>query len=444
MKRADHQLVQQVIDGDLSPEEFDAFQKRLRNEPELEQLYAGYSLLHHSLSEEFEHSSAPAAAESPPGRRGLRIGAWLAVATLMVLAAVLWWHPPWLDRSHHENVAVASFSVDAVWAIHGSSRNLGSATGIAPDGTLKLLQGRAAITLEPSVSAVIEGPAALRFISANRLRIEYGRARFQLSGNPNGLQVSTANTLVTKPGRNFGVNAVAGGVDEVHAFEGDTSLAATGGNQSHSLHPGSAATIGSDGGIQPGEFKPELFPSHLGRFRSILSGPFERSKWRIEYGTPVISDHRIDGGNYAIFHRLDQPQPADTGSVFLATIEAKNPENGSFHTDGWAGMSFFANGKEVLFFGDSFGTTRTWSLDVKQNAPVIVPEQPLTGPGKVTLRYDSRTGDVTLHQGTTPLGPAICSGKIPAGIRFDDIRLAASAGAALAVTNLEIRTSEDP
>ena len=137
--------------------------------------------------------------------------------------------------------------------------------------------------------------------------------------------------------------------------------------------------------------------------------------------------------------RLPEPLPGPGDSVLLATLDVGKPSNGEFHTDGWAGMSFFSKNVEILFFGDSFGTHTPWSLDVKQSVPVILPERPVMGPRVVTLRYDPRTGAVSLHEGGVPLGPVICSGKIPPGSEFDEIRLGASSGAALAVKSLVIQ-----
>lgn len=72
-----------------------------------------------------------------------------------------------------------------------------------------------------------------------------------------------------------------------------------------------------------------------------------------------------------------------------------------------------------------------------------MPEEPVVGPRAVTLRYDPRTGHVSLHSGGLPLSPPFCEGKIPAGTRFDKIRIGASAGAALTVNSLVIRVGEN-
>ena len=163
----------------------------------------------------------------------------------------------------------------------------------------------------------------------------------------------------------------------------------------------------------------------------------------MDYGQPAISENRIDGMNYAAYLRLPEALPAEGGGVVMVTLETGTPAEGEFHTDGWAGISFYHGETEVLFFGDPFGVEKTWALDVKQDLPDILPDPPVTGPQTVTLRYDSRSGEVSLHDGTPPLTAAFCRGRLPVGTRFDGIRLGASAGAALAVNSLLVRASSE-
>jgi hypothetical protein len=61
------------------------------------------------------------------------------------------------------------------------------------------------------------------------------------------------------------------------------------------------------------------------------------------------------------------------------------------------------------------GLTLLRSLDVKQKTQVIIPEPPVVGARKVTLRYDRTTGEASLHDGGLPLKAAFCEGKVPAG-----------------------------
>jgi hypothetical protein len=182
------------------------------------------------------------------------------------------------------------------------------------------------------------------------------------------------------------------------------------------------------------------FPHSLGRFRSILPTDIAKSDWQVDYGSPTFDSGRVEGANFAAFHELEAPEPSADHGVLLVTIDIGKPATNGFHTDGWAGMSFFSGPTEVLFFGDSFGSKSSWSLDVKQRIPLIFPEKPIVGPKTITLRYERRTGEVSLHEGDVPLRPAFCRGRLPAGTTFDRFRLGASAGAAMAVNRLAVRS----
>lgn len=439
MKRADHYLVQQVLDGDVSRETFDGFQKRLREEPELAKLYEDYALLQHTLGEEFEGGHAAGVPPGEPTRRTFGLPAMLAIAAgLAFIAAVVFFHP-WKPGHALEDVAVLTFSVDAVCRIEGASRTIGGATGVSSGTVLHLSHGRAGISLNPAVTAFVEGPAELTFHSSDSLHMARGRGYFKRGGTGGGLELTTPRLTAMDFGTEFGIEVPADGPDELLVSVGSVRIVANAGGEAVLLGAGDSVRVPVSGAIRRFPADDRAFAKGLGRFRSVVSGPFDKTRWRVDFGNPSITDNRIDGENYSAFLRLPEPVPGPGGSVLLATLDVGKPSMGEFHTDGWAGMSFFSEGREVLFFGDSFGTRSTWSLDVKQRVPVILPEQPVAGPRMVTLRYDPRTGDVSLHDGGVPLGQPICAGKIPPGGGFDEIRLGASSGAALAVKSLEIR-----
>lgn len=439
MKKQDHQLIQNVLDGDVTPEQFDAFQNRMRAEPDLGELYQGYALLHHTLSEEFEGGFSVSESISPKswGRRLLPF--LLSVAALLVIAAFALRNHPWNFRSGNLETALLTFSLDAVWTIEGGTRNLGGATGVETGSTLRLAQGRAAVSLEPSVSALIEGPAVLRFLSKDSMHLESGLGFFRRGGSGGAITVSTPRLTVVDEGTEFGLEVPTLGLEELHVTEGRVEARPQKGDSAF-LTAGEAVRVNADGALEPMTSEGRTFARHLGKFQTLGLEPFEKSRWRVEYGNPTISDQRIEGANFAVFFRFDEPEPKGENSILLVTIDVGPPVGEDFHTDGWAGMSFFSKGSEVLFFGDSFGTQPTWSLDVKQRIPVILPEIPLLGPRIVTLRYDLRRGDVSLHEGGLPLKEPFCRGNLPAGSRFDEIRLGASSGAALTVKSLKIRT----
>jgi hypothetical protein len=441
MKRADHHLVQQVLDGDIGKEGFDAFQQRLREEPELVELYESYAILHHTLSEEIEGGFAAGTSDGEKRFRSLPLV--LMVAAVMVLAVAALYFKPWNQLKPSQDAGIVTFSVDAVWQITGTSRILGGATGVSEGGVLRLMQGRAGISLEPSVTAVIEGPAELAFGADQSLHLAQGRGYFYRGGTGGSLTVSTPKLTAVDSGTAFGVEVSNDRPDEIHVISGTVNVAAKSGNQQASLKAGDSAKVDATGEIELLPTDGRIFPYSLGRFRSVLADPFDPKEWRVDYGAPSLSGSRIDGANYSVFRKLPVPEPAEGATVLLATLEVGKPTQADFHTDGWAGMSFYSKGNEVLFFGDSFGTRPTWSLDVKQRVPVILPEQSVIGPRAVTMRYDFRSGLVTLHDGGVPLKAPFCEGTLPPGIRFDEIRIGASAGASLVVNSLEIRVGGD-
>lgn len=57
------------------------------------------------------------------------------------------------------------------------------------------------------------------------------------------------------------------------------------------------------------------------------------------------------------------------------------------------------------------GLTLLRSLDAKQKTQVIIPEPPVVGARKVTLRDDRTTGEASLHDGGLPLKAAFCEAK---------------------------------
>lgn len=437
MRKRDHQLVQRVLDGDIKQDEFDEFQNRMRGEPELVSLYQEYALVHHTLSEEFEGGlPAEGTAVAATGRTVRLV---ILAAAVAALFAAVWFVVPWTARGG-DDVAAVTFSLDAVWRFEGTTRNLGGATGVTAESRLKLDQGRAAIALAPAVSAVVEGPAEVVFSKADSLHLEKGRGWFHRSGNGGPMSVTTPRLKAVDDGTEFGLNTPEGGPDEVHVSSGRVRVDPKSGGDSLWLAAGDALRLADSGGIERFSADDRTFAPDIGRFEPLFTGALVRDQWRIEYGYPVFSGAGISGANFSAFRSLGGSYPAGDRGVLLVTLDVGKPETGAFHTDGWAGMSFFSQGNEVLFFGDSFGTKSTWSLDVKQRVPVIIPETPVLGPRVVTLRYDVRTGEVTLHDGGFPLAVPFCRGGLPAGTRFDEIRLGASAGAALAVESLQIRS----
>lgn len=437
MKRTDHRMIQQVLDGSISQAAFDGFQQRMRAEPELAKLYGDYAMLHHSLCEEFEGEPFTAKVV-PVSRRSFpaRIGWFAAAAAVVIVAISIYWKTP--GGQPVPVTAAVRFSPDAVWQIEGASPVGRSSVNLQQGATLELFQGQASLSPGPGVSALLEGPSTLTFVSPESLHLGEGRGCFRLEKSGGKLEVTTAAMSAVDLGTEFGIETHRDRPDELHVLDGKVLMRINGNRDGEVLSAGEAGRVSGANSIERFAADGYRFAKSLSQFESIVGGVFVTAEWRVDYGNPAISQDRIEGLNYSVFRRLPKPEPDESKPVLLATLEVERPSNGEFHTDGWAGMSFFSKGTEVLFFGDSFGPERTWSLDVKQRIPVILPGNPVTGPRTVTLRFDRRSGDVSLHEGSVPLGPAFCSGKLPAGVTFDEVRIGASSSAALTVRSLVI------
>jgi hypothetical protein len=434
MKRSDHQLIQQVLDGSISQEAFAGFQQRLRSEPELEKSYGEYALLHHSLCEEFEGRQISGKPETVSSRNVPAVVVWFAAVAAVVALAFLFYRS---GAKPAPLVAGVSFSADAVWEIDGVFRNGGNS--LERGATLQLVQGQARVSPGPGASALIEGPSTLTFVSEASLHLAEGRGRFRMENSAGQLEVTTPSMSAVGLGTEFGIETHSDRPDELHVLEGKVRMRINGKSEGLVLSAGEAGRVLGADGIERFAADERRFSKGLSRFEPIIGGAFVKADWRADYGKPSISGDRIDGMNYSIFLTLPAQAPDKARPVLLATLETAGSSNGEFHTDGWAGMSFFSKGTEVIFFGDSYGPERTWSLDVKQRIPIILPGNLVVGPRTVTLRYDQRSGGVSLHEGGFPLGNAFCSGKLPPGTGFDQIRIGASSNAALAVRSLTIQ-----
>ena len=443
MKRADHHLVQKVLDGDISREGFDGFQERLREDPELIQLYGSYASLNHNLNEEFEDGQTDPLATNgqQPMLRAWRIP--LAIACVLAIAYAAWILPQSFDGGKNSaDVAIASFSIDAAWRIDGPSKILGGTTALSTDSTLHLLAGRASISLKPSDSLVIEGPTSLRFPSAESIEILKGKCLVQQSGRNNKLVVSTPQFAKISSGNCFGIFVDAEQKsDEVDVIEGNLEVLPREERIATQLVKGDAVSSVNGAATTHLHRQTRTFANRLDRFNSSALMPFRKSDWRVSYGNPNITETRIEGANFAIIHKFQSSLPLDKNSVLLVTLQCAEPSVGKFHSDGWAGISLFSQGTEMLFLGDPYGPGNSWGLDVKNAEPPAPRKTATIGSATMTLRYDSGSGSISLHEGGLPLKPAIYSGKIQPGTRFDEVRLGASAGAALAVTSLQVLSS---
>ena len=324
MKKSDHHLIQQVLDGSVSQQAFDGFQQRMRTEPELVKQYGDYALLHHSLSEEFE--GLPTAGNVVPitGRRFSAKFALIAAAAAIALFAGVFYLKSSTTPKSVPVMADVSFSPDAVWQIDGTPRNGGESTDLALGETLQLVAGQARISPGPSVSALIDGPSTLTFVSGESLHLAEGSGRFHREKSGGRLEVTTPSMSTVDLGTEFGIVTHKDRPDELHVLDGKVSMRPNGRSEGQILSAGEAGRIAGADGIERFPANDSRFVKGLATFDTICAAPFMKVDWRMDYGSPSITGDRIEGVNYSIFRRLPRPEPAGNKSVMLATLETKS------------------------------------------------------------------------------------------------------------------------
>lgn len=437
MKQNEHHLIQRVLDGAVNQAEFKNFQQRLRQEPGLLEEYQQYALLHHVLSEEFEMM--------PFGRqvvsRSQRWWMWLGGIGAAAALWMLFFHAL-SDSSPSRRsgpTARVSFSSDATWQIDGDFHPNEQGIDLLPGGTIRLLHGQAAFTLANSATAIISGPSSLEYEYPNRLMLHEGKGRFRMEANGSKFEVATPSMIAVDLGTEFAIEVREGAPDELHVIEGKVQMLLSGKSDGPVLVGGEAGRVTSSQSIEKFAADDTAFAKRVSEFQTIATGPSAAAPWSLAHGEVVWSHEGMAGTDFQAFSDLPGKFPSIDTPVMLVTLRIKDPHPGDFHTDGWSGMSFHFGDEEILFFGDSHGPEITWSIDVKQGQPVVLPGRPLAGPREVTLRYDSITGRVTLHEGSGVLPDPFCEARIPPGSQFDRIRFGASENAALHVSSYTIR-----
>lgn len=443
MNKADHKIVQKVLDGEASAAEFADFQNRLRNEKEMFEFYRDYAHLHHVLHEELEDEISLKDYSIVSRKPAWRIPVYALVALLLVVGVAVWQLKPWEEKGRIDGIAVAMFSLDAVWSATPLLEKEGSRVKLIEGSELELEQGRGLLGFEPSIDAIIDGHVKLRMPSAKRIDLQYGKLYYEVERPGSKHEVKTTFGVLAFEEGKVGIIAREDGTGEFHVFSGKVMHENTSGTAVEFVQ-GDAVAFSADGASTTMAANESLFRKGLGRFRMLRSGNIEEESLELEYGSPTVLGPRVDGENFSVFYRLpEHASPESPPEVLLVSLEAGKPTKGEFHTDGWAGVSFFSGKDEVAFVGDSYGTRKTWSLDLKQGKPLVEPEDDVEGPRDVTVRYDPETGEISLHKGKLPLEKPFCEGVIAKGLIIDRLRIAASAGAAFTLKSFEVRVEEE-
>ncbi len=234
-------LLQRYLDGGISAEEMKVLNSALEADGALRREFVDLLDLDASLGAMARQRETDEDREliRPDFRSGFRPGwkGFVALAASVVVAAVFLW--AWQGGS------TQSFAL-----VEESTGAKGPAIGLHLKGErIELAEGTVKLRTRPGAELVIEAPAAFRFESPHRLRLEQGRLAADVPPPATGFTVVTPDGEAVDLGTRFGIDVTDRGQSEIHVFEGEVVAHPSGPGDPTSLRGGEAyAMRGIEGG----------------------------------------------------------------------------------------------------------------------------------------------------------------------------------------------------
>lgn len=215
-----HDHIDRSLDGQLSPEEWDALQQAVIEDPELCRDYVEKRWIHALL--EAEGDTLPALLEEPQWVKPapvIRPVAWLAAAAAVVFfgASIVLF----LQGRPAPVVATLIEAENCRWA--GSDLPTVEGAGLGA-GTLALTEGMATIRFKSGATVTLEAPSVLEVESAMSCRLVEGSVVADVPESAHGFTIDTAKMEVIDLGTRFGVTTTPLGDSNVFVFEGEVKV----------------------------------------------------------------------------------------------------------------------------------------------------------------------------------------------------------------------------
>ncbi len=224
--------IQQLLDDELTADQFAEFETELLENPEAMDLYLSYSRLQselqqHALYQKFAEPVAVVPIEEllvQQRRRAIRISILSAAAVVAILAVVMWITqvPPTPDSLATVQVTPGSdFTLT-----HSTDAETPTGNVMVKNSRIILRHGVVEIKLPHDVRAIIEAPAEMVLLDDRTLELDHGRAYFKISSKEGeGFTVVTPHQRIVDLGTAFGIDSQNGRKEiELHVLEGEVRV----------------------------------------------------------------------------------------------------------------------------------------------------------------------------------------------------------------------------
>ncbi len=192
--------IAKLFDDDLLPEEFEALDRRLRDDADARKLYQECVWLENALDTIHATPLSRSLKRGGHPLRRVQRALGLAAAAALVIGAMLFFK--------QEPPARLRMCGDSVWTVDGVSGDTVSV--LQPGSELEIRYGVAELALPRDVIAVVEAPARLTWLGKNLLRLDDGRGFFRVGTDARGFTVQTPGQRLVDLGTEFGVDAKSG------------------------------------------------------------------------------------------------------------------------------------------------------------------------------------------------------------------------------------------
>jgi len=227
-------LLDTLRDGDLTDEQVERLDALLEGDDEAQQIYVDYldvcaSLRHYHGTDVVLIDSEPVpwwrrhnVLIFDPPLAGLAAAAVLGV--LVTIGAMFLFNngngDPRPTFTDEPGFAVLTRAVDTVWGAGTPTREAGETLAA---GDLTLDRGVAQIEFYSGATVVVEAPAKLQLVSADRAVVHHGKVHASVPPQAHGFTLNAADVDVVDLGTEFALNVTDAGT-EVHVFDGEVEL----------------------------------------------------------------------------------------------------------------------------------------------------------------------------------------------------------------------------
>lgn len=458
-----NRLLNRLIDGSISPEDFERVQARLRHDADARQTYydlLGVDMLLGELYEVPDYIAVHSQAMDDSwavhrAKRGMLTWSLLGAAAILFLTLGTFF----LFKARPTEITLSATD-DSHFSVNGEVRRSGI---LEPDDSLVLDHGVISLALGPYVEACVEGPAKLRVLDDDgRIELLAGSAFFQVSPGERGFEVHTPAGIIRDIGTKFGVRVMAGGEVETHVTTGAVEIKRTPDDVPHRVNAGEAAKWRRHGSVHRTPIDTSRFIQSLPWQQVLLKDDFSE-----EDGTPLsgktpdfgrawmvmmessptrIERQRIDTsyGSRTLSVGFREESSRGHRRVYLATFTTAVPANigdkGNKNDAAEKLTLWTKEGSALLSLAASSTRDHRWRLvDEHTGKESRGTEVSALDAHTLTVSYDHDTGIVRVFEGPTSQGMLLDKMRIRPNVSPASLTISNAEGGDIALDSVDVR-----